>query len=133
MEEAGVPINVVDMVKMAHDDPRRKVLLNTQRLHAWLHVYKNPGDHDDMHCHNADQTFFCIEGECTMYFPDKDPAVLKPGMAALITGGSWYWLENTGDGPMVMMGTRSGSSEGTVKIDYETRQPVVENHVRGRA
>jgi hypothetical protein len=33
---------------------------------------------------------------------------------------------------MIMMGTRSGSSEGTVKIDYETRQPVNENHVRGR-
>ncbi len=129
-----MPITVVDMVKKAHEDPGRHVLLDTQRMHAWLHVYKNPGDHDEMHCHNADQTFYCIEGECTMHFPDKPPAVLKPGMVALITGGSFYQLENTGDGPMVLMGNRSGSSEGTLKIDYETRQPIGEGaqHVRGR-
>ena len=57
--------------------------------------YPNPGNKDDMHCHNADQTFYVIEGECTMRFPDGGSAVLKPGMAALITGGSSYQLENT--------------------------------------
>jgi len=28
-------------------------------------------------------------------------------MAALITGGSFYQLENTGQGPMILMGHRS--------------------------
>lgn len=125
-------INVVDMVKLAHEDPRRQVLLSTPRMHAWLHVYPNPGDHDDMHCHNADQSFYCIEGECTMHFPDGTAAVLKPGMVALITGGSFYQLENTGDGPMVLMGNRSGPSEAIQHINYETREHVPAQ-VRSRA
>jgi mannose-6-phosphate isomerase-like protein (cupin superfamily) len=49
-----------------------------------------------MHCHNADQTFYVIEGECTMRFPDGGEVVLKPGQAAMITGGSFYQLENAG-------------------------------------
>jgi mannose-6-phosphate isomerase-like protein (cupin superfamily) len=48
----------------------RKVLLNIKRFHTWVHYYPNPGDKDDMHCHNADQTLYVIEGECTMHFPD---------------------------------------------------------------
>jgi hypothetical protein len=47
-----------------------------------------------MHCHNADQTFYVIDGECTMHFPDGGKAVLKPGQAALITGRSFYQLEH---------------------------------------
>lgn len=30
-----------------------------------------------MHCHNADQTFYVIEGECTMHFPDGGKAVMN--------------------------------------------------------
>ena len=58
--------------------------MNTRKMHAWVHYYPNPGDHDDMHCHNEDQTFICFEGQCTMHFPDGGKAVLRPGMAALI-------------------------------------------------
>jgi mannose-6-phosphate isomerase-like protein (cupin superfamily) len=68
-----------------------------------MHYYK-PGQKDAMHCHNADQTFVVLDGECTMSFPDGGKVTLKPGQAALITGGSFYTLENTGDGPMIMMG-----------------------------
>ena len=77
-----------------------------------------------MHCHNADQTFYVIEGECTMRFPDGGKAVLKSGMAALITGGSFYQLENTGTGPMIMMGNRSGPAEKIQIISIETRQDI---------
>ena len=62
-----MPIEVIDMVKMARDEGKRKKIFNTNRFHAWLHVYPNPGDRDDMHCHNADQTFYVIDGECTMH------------------------------------------------------------------
>ena len=65
-----MPIEVMDMPKMAREHGKRKVIFNTNRFHAWLHVYPKPGDADDMHCHNADQTFYVIEGECTMHFPD---------------------------------------------------------------
>jgi hypothetical protein len=45
-------------------------------------------------------------------------------MAALITGGSFYQLENSGDGPMVMMGNRSGASEAIQHINYELRKDI---------
>ncbi len=119
-----MPVEIVDMVKTAHDLKKRKVLLNTKRLHAWVHYFPNPGDKDDMHCHNAEQTFYVIEGECTMHFPDGGRAAMKPGMAALITGGSFYQLENTGNGPMVLMGNRSGPSEDIQHINYEIRKDI---------
>jgi len=118
-------VEIVDMVKLAHKEKRRKVVMNSPRLHAWVHYYPNPGDKDDMHCHNADQTFYVIEGECTMHFPDAGKAVLKPGMVALITGGSFYQLENTGNGPMVLMGNRSGPQEKIKHINYETREDII--------
>jgi len=120
-----MPIKVVDLKEMAQaEQPKRTVLINGPRLHAWFHPYLAPGQKDEMHCHNADQTFYCIDGECTMSFPDGTKSVLKPGMVALITGGSFYQLENTGTGPMILMGNRSGSSEGTQTIGYETRQEL---------
>ncbi len=119
-------IEVVNLLEMAEKNSKRTKLINTPRFHAWLHYYK-PGNKDDMHCHNQDQTFYMIEGECTMHFSDGGKAVLKPGMAALIPGGSFYQLENTGSGPMIMMGNRSGASENTQKISYETRQDTHKN------
>ncbi len=84
-----MPIEVMDLVEMAKEG-KRKVIFNTKKFHAWVHVYPEPGDKDDMHCHNADQTFYVIDGECTMHFPDGGKAVMKPGMVATITGGSFY-------------------------------------------
>jgi mannose-6-phosphate isomerase-like protein (cupin superfamily) len=115
-------IEILDLVKMAHEEGKRTVIFNTPRLHAWLHVYPKPGDKDDLHCHNADQTFYVIEGECTMHFPDGGKAVLKPGMVAVIQGGSFYQLENTGNEPMVLIGNRSGPKEAIQHINYETRK-----------
>src|SRR5688572_8252459 len=123
IKEVSMPIEIVDMVDYAHKEKRRRNIFNTQRFHAWMHYYK-PGQADEMHCHNADQTFYVIDGECTMTFPDGGKTVLKPGMAALITGGSFYRLENTGVGPMIMMGNRSGSTEVLQTIDYVTRQEI---------
>src|SRR4029434_7306215 len=119
-----MPIEVMDMPKMAREHGKRKVIFNTNRFHAWLHVYPKPGDADDMHCHNADQTFYVIEGECTMHFPDGGKAVMKPGIAAVITGGSFYQWENTGLGPMVLMCNRSGPSEDIQHINYELRNDI---------
>ncbi len=118
-----MPIEIVDMVKKAGEG-KRQVIFNTNKFHAWVHVYPKPGDADDMHCHNADQTFYVIDGECTMRFPDGGKAVLTPGMAATITGGSFYQLENASDQPMIMMGNRSGPSENIQIIDYVTRKDV---------
>ena len=48
-------------------------------------------------------------------------------MAALITGGSFYKLENTGTGHMILMGHRSGNQDNVMIIDYVTRQDVRKN------
>jgi mannose-6-phosphate isomerase-like protein (cupin superfamily) len=116
-------VDVIDLVDLAHQEKRRKNIFNTSRFHAWMHYYK-PGQKDEMHCHNADQTFYVIEGECTMRFPDGGQVVLKPGQAALITGGSFYQLENAGSEPMIMMGNRSGPAEKIQIISYETRKDI---------
>ena len=119
-----MPIEVIDTHEIAHRTKKRTVVIDTKRFHSWVHYYGRPGQRDEMHCHNEDQTFYVIEGQCTMHFPDGGKAVLDPGMLVTITGGSFYQLENSGDCPMVMLGNRSGSQGTTVKIDYETRQPV---------
>jgi mannose-6-phosphate isomerase-like protein (cupin superfamily) len=116
-------IKILDLRKIAEEETR-KVVFSTPKIHAWVHVYPNPGDKDDMHCHNADQTFYVIEGECTMHFPDGGKAVMKPGMVATIEGGSFYQLENTGDVPMVLMGARSGPSGATQHINYELKKDI---------
>jgi len=126
-------IEIINVGEVAHAEKKRTVVMNTRKLHAWVHYYPNPGDHDDLHCHNEDQTFICFEGQCTMSFPDGGKAVLDPGMAALINGGSFYQLENTGDGPMVLMGNRSGSQDTIKHINYETRKDLrAERAVRVR-
>jgi hypothetical protein len=45
-------------------------------------------------------------------------------MVATITGESFYQLENSGDGPMIMMGNRSGPSEEIQHINYELRKDI---------
>ena len=100
---------------------RRTDLLMTRRFHSWLLRFGEPGERDEMHCHNEDETFVCIEGECTMSFPDGGKGVLKPGMAALIPGGLFYQLENTGSGELILMGSRSGARETTKNIPYEDK------------
>lgn len=120
-------IEIIDTLEVANREKKRTVVMNTRKMHAWVHYYPKPGDKDDMHCHNADQTFYVIEGECTMRFPDGGAAVMTPGKAALIRGGSFYQLENTGSGPMIMMGTRSGSQDDIKHINYETREDLRAN------
>ena len=117
-------IEIVDVIGLAHERKRREMIMDTRKMHAWMHYYPNPGDHDDMHSHPGDQTFLLLEGECTMHFPDANASVLKPGMVALIEGGSFYKLENTGTGPMVLMGTRTGPHKDNQHINYETRKDM---------
>ncbi len=120
-----MPIKVINLLEMAAEpDAKRTNLINGPRFNAWFHIYKRPGQRDEMHCHNADQTFCCIGGECTLHFPDGGTEVLRPGMVALITGGSFYQLENSGTEPMVMLGCRAASEQAVQTIGYESRQEL---------
>ena len=123
-------IEIVDTLKLAREVKKRTVVMDTKKMHAWVHYYPNPGDKDDLHCHPGDQTFLLLDGECTMGFEDGGKAVLKPGMVALIQGGSFYQLENTGTGPMILMGTRTGPNSANQHINYETRRDMREEHGR---
>ena len=114
-----MPIEVYDVAKFGHDTKKRTVIIDTNRFHAWIHYYK-PGQMDELHCHNQDQTFTIIEGTCTMNFPDGGSAQLGPGMMCTITGGSFYQLHNATDKELIMIGTRSGASAKTVKVEYGT-------------
>ena len=118
-----MPIEVMNTRDIAEREKRRTKIFSTHRVHAWVHYYK-PGQHDDLHCHNEDQTFYVIDGECTMFFPDGEKSVLRPGMLATITGGSFYRIENCAGVPMVMLGTRSGSEDTVKAIDYATRREI---------
>ena len=120
-------IKIINPIEIGKSEKRRTPVFDTRKMHAWVHYYPNPGDHDDLHCHNEDQTFICLEGQCTMHFPDGGTAELNPGMAALINGGSFYKLENTGEGPMIMMGNRTGPQDDIMIIDYETRKDIMGN------
>ena len=117
-------INIVDTLKLARENKKRTKIMDTRKMHAWVHYYPNPGDHDDLHCHPGDQTFMCLDGECTMSFPDGGKAVMTMGMVALIEGGSFYRLENTGKGPMILMGTRTGPNSANKHINYETGKDI---------
>jgi len=76
------------------------------------------------HATNEDQVFTCFEGECTSAFPDGGAAVPQaPAWRPLITGGSFYQLENTGKGHMILMGHRSATRTRVI-IDYVTRQDI---------
>ncbi|MEE8308545.1 MAG: cupin domain-containing protein [Gammaproteobacteria bacterium] len=114
-------IEVVDVLGLAHEERTRKVIMDTRKMHAWMHYYPNPNDIDDLHCHPGDQTFMVLEGQCTMHFEGGGSSVMNPGMVALIEGGTFYQLENTGTGPMIMMGTRTGPREANTHINYDTK------------
>jgi hypothetical protein len=83
-------IEIVDVVGLAHERKKRKVIMDTRKMHAWMSV------------------------------PDGGSGVLNPGGVALIEGGSFYKLENTGTGPLVLMGTRTGPHSANKHINYET-------------
>ena len=124
-------IEIINVVELGKQEKKRTKVMTTRKMHAWVHYYPNPGDHDEMHCHNQDQTFICFEGQCTMHFPDGGKEVLDPGMASLITGGSFYQLENPGEGARIMMGNRSGHQDETKIIDYVTRKELRDKYPDG--
>jgi mannose-6-phosphate isomerase-like protein (cupin superfamily) len=125
-------IKIVNLPELgAAGGRQRKMLMNGPRFHTWINVYL-PGQMDEMHCHNADQTFYCVEGECSMHFPDGGTSVMKPGDLALMPGGQFYQLHNTGEDKMVLLGSRAMSQEQSLKIDYETRKPIEGGRPRGK-
>ncbi len=59
-----------------------------------------------MHKHSADEIFYCVQGECTIHFPNGDSEKLKPGMVVVIPKDQFYQLHNTGSENMILLGSR---------------------------
>lgn len=121
-----MPIELVDFNNHPALDPEvghiKKVLYRSDSYHVWLHV-DEPGTRGPMHKHTADQTFFCLKGECAVHLIDGTKKKLTPGRIIIIPMGELYQLENTGAGPMVLLGNRGEAFENP-RFDA-TGQPVV--------
>ena len=72
-------IEIIDVAEVGKREKKRTRVFDMRKIHAWVHYHPNPGDHDDMHCHNEDQTFICFEGQCTMHFPDGGASQTQSG------------------------------------------------------
>ena len=85
-------------------------LFSSDHYHVWVHVDTEPGKQGPMHKHSADEIFYCVQGECTINFPNGDSGKLKPGMLVVIPKGQFYQLNNTGSENMILLGSRGEPS-----------------------
>jgi len=117
-----VAIKAVDVLQMSRNGVEHGTrVLNGPHFQSWFNVYK-PGRRGKMHCHNADETLCVLEGELTVHAPDGTKQVAGPGTVVLITGGSFYELENSGSGKLVFVGHNSKPTETMTSVDYGSRQ-----------
>lgn len=93
-------------LKLGHS---KRVLIRTPDFHVWVHA-DEPGTKGPMHTHTADETFYCLQGECTFTLKEASgkrySRKLTPGMIVMIPKGDFYQLHNTGDEYLVLLGTR---------------------------
>ena len=84
----------------------KKVLFSSDHFHTWIHG-DYPGTKGPMHSHTADQVFYCVQGQCTFHFQDRDSQAINPGQMVLIPKGHHYQLHNTWDVYLVLMCSRA--------------------------
>ena len=93
-------------LKLGHS---KRTLIRTPDFHVWVHA-DEPGTKGPMHTHTADETFYCLQGECTFTLKEASgkryKRKLTPGMIVMIPKGDFYQLHNTGDEYLVLLGTR---------------------------
>jgi mannose-6-phosphate isomerase-like protein (cupin superfamily) len=103
-------------------------LFTSDDYHVWVHIDSEPGKMGPMHKHSADEIFYCVQGECTIHFPDGDSEKLKPGMLVVIPKDQFYQLHNTGSENMILLGSRG---EGQGKARHNEGGAVIKN-VKGK-
>jgi mannose-6-phosphate isomerase-like protein (cupin superfamily) len=103
-------------------------LFTSDDYHVWVHIDAEPGKKGPMHKHSADEIFYCVQGECTIHFPNGDSEKLKPGMLVVIPKDQFYQLHNTGSDNMILLGSRG---EGQGKARHNEGGKVIKN-VEGR-
>jgi len=86
------------------------LLFNSATSHVWIHN-SPPGDKGPMHRHTADQTFYGLEGECWLNFPDGTRQSITPGVLVVIPKGQYYQQEAPSHTGYVFLGTRAETYE----------------------
>lgn len=101
----------------------KSALFSSENYHVWVHI-DEPGKKGPMHKHSADELFYCVQGECTFYFPNGEQEILKAGMVVIIPEGQFYQLHNTGTEHMILLGSRA---EPIGKVRRATNDAVISN------
>jgi mannose-6-phosphate isomerase-like protein (cupin superfamily) len=99
-------------------------LFTSDGYHVWVHIDSEPGKKGPMHKHSADEIFYCVQGECTIHFPNGESGKLKPGMVVILPKDQFYQLHNTGSENMILLGSRA---EGQGKKRHDERGAVIKN------
>ncbi len=99
-------------------------LYSSDDYHVWVHIDSEPGKKGPMHRHSADEIFYCVQGECTIHFPNGDSEKLKPGMVVILPKDQFYQLHNTGTENMILLGSRA---EGQGKKRHNEGGKVIKN------
>ena len=102
----------------------KDALFSSDHYHVWVHIDHEPGKQGPMHKHSADELFYCVQGECTIHFPNGESEKLKAGMVVIIPKGQLYQLHNTGTENMILLGSRG---EGHGKARHSERDAVIKN------
>jgi len=109
--------------EIALREKKRTVVMNTRKLHAWVALLSNPGDHDDMHATTRIRSSPASTVSARCNFPDaRRPCQARHGCAdhrRLV-----LQARITGTGHMILMGHRSGNQDDVMIIDYVTRQDI---------
>ena len=87
-----------------------RLLFNSDTSHVWIH-HSVPGDKGPMHRHTADQTFYGLQGECLLNFPDGTRQSITPGVLVVIPKGQYYQQEAPRHTGYVFLGTRAETYE----------------------
>jgi mannose-6-phosphate isomerase-like protein (cupin superfamily) len=98
-------------VDIAGQDPltghsTKGTLFSSDHYHVWVHIDHEPDKKGPMHKHSADEIFYCVQGECTIHFPNGDSETLTPGRLVVIPKDQFYQLHNTGKDIMILLGSR---------------------------
>ena len=72
--------------------------------------YYNEGGENTLHAHpTEDHVFVVLDGEATFYDKAEKATVLKKGQGILIPKQCYYWFQNTGGKPLILL--RFGASK----------------------
>jgi len=78
-------------------------LSRTEMASVGLNYY-TPGRKNTLHTHpGEDHAFIVLDGEATFYDKEEKATVLKKGQGIMLPEGWYYWFQNTGERPLVLL------------------------------